>query len=235
VCVCAARACQLEDVCLPLACRRQLAAGRHTERSTHTGTEGTAKQTHVCRHTPLHRKTRWKDAMLSISILCVAIMISYHHCNLIRFLYVDTCVFSTSVAAECRPFRSCIFDCIVQLSLFPNLFPLYGSFSTLLFCRILTMLLFCLNMQFEVEFVAHLDPIHLPAGHLNVVFGAVLAVLARAVEEVLCFQQTLSVLGHVQVVHVGHSQLLSLRNLTQGMELDPLETKRQDLDGEKKS
>lgn len=95
------------------------------------------------------------------------------------------------------------------------------------------MLLFSLNMQFEVEFVAHLDPIHLPAGHLNVVFGAVLAVLARAVEEVLCFQQPLSVLGHVQVVHVGHSQLLSLRNLTQGMELDPLETKRQDLDGEK--
>lgn len=67
----------------------------------------------------------------------------------------------------------------------------------------------------------HLEALHLPACQLQVVFGAVPAVLTLAVEEVLGLQHPPPLLRRVQEVHVSHGQLLSLRDLTQGTQLDP--------------
>lgn len=67
----------------------------------------------------------------------------------------------------------------------------------------------------------HLEALHLPACQLQVVFGAVPAVLTLTVEEVLGLQHPSPLLRHVQEVHVGHGQLLPLRDLPQGTQLDP--------------
>lgn len=67
----------------------------------------------------------------------------------------------------------------------------------------------------------HLEALHLSACQLQFVFGAVPAVLTLTVEEVLGLQHPSPLLRHVQEVHVSHGQLLSLRDLTQGTQLDP--------------
>lgn len=64
--------------------------------------------------------------------------------------------------------------------------------------------------------ITNLDSVDFPSGQLQVVFNVVFAVLAGAVKEVLCLQQPLPLLRQIQEVHVGNTELLSLRDLTHG-------------------
>lgn len=64
---------------------------------------------------------------------------------------------------------------------------------------------------------------HIPASHLQVVLDALLAVLARTIEEVLRLQQPLPLRRNVDEVHVRDGQLLALCDLTQRTQLDPEE------------
>lgn len=67
----------------------------------------------------------------------------------------------------------------------------------------------------------NLDSVDFPSGQLQVIFNVVFAVFARAVKEVLRLQQPLPLLRQVQEVHVGNTELLSLRDLPHGTKLNP--------------
>lgn len=67
----------------------------------------------------------------------------------------------------------------------------------------------------------YLDPVHLLASHLEVVFDVTFTVFTGAVKEVMHFQLSLSVLSHVQEIHVGHCHLLTRLDLAQGTQLNP--------------
>lgn len=77
----------------------------------------------------------------------------------------------------------------------------------------------------DVDKDTNLDSIHFPSCHLQVIFDAVCTVLTCAVKEVLCFQQSPSLLWQVDVVHVWDCQLLSLWDLNQRTQLNPEEEK----------
>lgn len=80
---------------------------------------------------------------------------------------------------------------------------------------------FCLAKLNWRQANTNLDSVLFPSPNLHVIFDSALAVLTRAVKEILCFQQPLSLLWQIQEVHIGDCQLLAFCNLTQSTQLDP--------------
>lgn len=66
---------------------------------------------------------------------------------------------------------------------------------------------------------SYLDSIHNLACHLEVIISTGVAVFTRAVKEVGLLEQSLALMRQVQVVHIGHSDLLSLFNVAQSPQL----------------